>query len=378
MSSIESYTSEVHAQTHRYATWLPTEIVTVGTVGYLEGTTFTPLRQLTKFGISANVVVDPNADAAYTFTSDGVNEIGGSVSSSIPTSAGTGAAKLTINFSKAHSLYFALHGCVGSAIDDLVVLGEQILKLVKTGAWKLDFVVVTRIITAASATILQSEAKGAAVELEATATTTPLSDLLKIGGGAKMVLKKSVGMSVVTAKDLTPLLGLAKVNYTFFDRLFGREPSFPYVPSRRSIRLAPFTAQVSGTPHIDLAADTQAHGELRLNVRVPRTGEYVDIGNILELTAKAAPARVSRSISATPAIFGVPARMPKGQFLKLVDEIPNLELEGTARKFIGLNVTLPKTRGYVGLTPLVQFAEKASKRQSSEHVVTQLSFEEIA
>jgi hypothetical protein len=377
MSAVEVYTKEVHEQTHRYATWLPGDIITLGTVGYLEGKAFQPHTHLKNFGISAEEVKDPAAKADYTFASGGVTEVAGNASASgVPTSVGIGAAKLKINFSSAHSVYVALRGCVGSAFGDLVTLGDKILQLVKTGNWKLDWVVVTRLVTVASATILQAEAKGAAAELEGSISATPVADLLKVGAGVKMVSKSSVGMSIVTEPNLTPLLGLAQVRYTFFDWLFDGEPQFSYIPSRRSIRLAPFSSRVHMAPNIDFASDIEAKGDILLNVRVPQIGEYVDIADLIELTTSVAPGKIPRAATAQTS-FGVPARMPRDKFLDLVKKEPYLDLGEMSGGFINFNVTLPKAKGYVRLEPLIELAGKASGLRASTRLATDLSFDEL-
>ena len=179
MSAADVYTKEVHSQLERYATWLPTDNITVGAVGQLQGKIFVPLSHLKNFGISANVVRDPNTQATYKFMSSGAKEVAIDASASgVPTSAGVGAAKLNIAFSKAHSVYFSLAGCVGYAIDNLLDLGAKVLEQVRNQQWQLDYVVVTRVVTAGAATILQADSKNASIELEGNASGTPASAVL--------------------------------------------------------------------------------------------------------------------------------------------------------------------------------------------------------
>ncbi len=173
MSAADVYTDEVHGQLQRYATWLPTDNIKVGAVGILHDKVFDRYSDLKNFGIAFNQIKDPNTNASYKFMSAGVSEVEIAASvSDVPTSVGIGAAKLRIGFSKSHSVYLALYKCTGYAIDNLVDLGRKILELVERNEWQLDYVVVTRVVKAESATILQAEAKNTEINLEGDASGT--------------------------------------------------------------------------------------------------------------------------------------------------------------------------------------------------------------
>jgi hypothetical protein len=206
MSAADVYTDEVHTQLQRYATWLPTDNIKVGAVGQLHGTVFVPLSHLKNFGISAAATKDPNTNATYKFMSVGVKEVAiEAKASGVLTSAGIGAAKLNIGFSKSHSVYLALYGCTGYAIDNLVALGHKLLELVERNEWPLDYVVVTRIIKAKSATILEAEAKNTEINLEGDASGTPVVDLLKAGASVKVKSQGSVGLNVSVYRPIPAL-----------------------------------------------------------------------------------------------------------------------------------------------------------------------------
>src|ERR1017187_1991910 len=101
MGAADVYAEEVHKQLKRYATWLPTDPVSVGDVGQLQGEIFTRVSNLKNFGISVNAVNDPNTRATYKFMSSGAKEIAiGASATGGPTPGGTGSAGLNIAFSK--------------------------------------------------------------------------------------------------------------------------------------------------------------------------------------------------------------------------------------------------------------------------------------
>jgi len=384
MSAADVYATEVHRQLKRYATWLPTDNVTVGAVGQLQGKIFTRLSDLKNFGISVNAVKDPNTEATYKFMSSGTKEVAIDASASgVPTSAGVGSAKLNIAFSKAHSVYFFLANCAGYAIDDLVDLGDKILKQVRNGRWQLDYFVVTRVVTAGAATILQAESKGTSVELEGDGSGTPVAELLKAGASVKFKSQGSVGLSIVAKSKLTPLLVLARVKYTFLDRLLGSEPKFSYTFGRNSIGLKPFASHIDATPNVDFASKVRTKNDLLLNVRLPKYGDYVDIADLLHLTAKTSgvrPARSPRVRILAPADFGIGTRVPRKRLLAVVDELPHVGLDKKASRgdFINLNLTLPKSGANVNVEPLFKLAMKAAKPKARATMSADLSFDEIA
>jgi hypothetical protein len=383
MSAADVYTKEVHDQLKRYAAWLPTDHVAVGDVGQLQGNIFVRATDLKHLGISANVVKDPNTRATYKFMSAGAKEVAVDASASgVPASSGIGSAKLTIAFSSAHSVYFSLAKCVGHAIDDLVDLGNKVLKLVRDEQWQLDYVVVTRVVTAGSATILQAEGRGASIELEGDASGLPVADLLKAGASVKVKSQNSVGLSVVAESELTPLLSLGKVKYSFLDKVLGSEPTFSLNLTRNSIGLKHFSSHVDAIPNVDFSSTVTTKNDLVLNVRLPKYGNYVDIGDLLHLTAKTSvgkPSHSRRARGATPIDLGLGTRVPRKRFLALVDKLRYVDLDkkATGGDFVTVNLTLPKSGENVSLEPLFNLAVKAAEPKAGANMSADLSFDEI-
>jgi len=383
VSAADVYSKEVHSQLKRYATWLPTEEVKVGTVGQLQGKIFVPLSDLKTFGISANVVKDPSTQAAYKFMSSGTKEVALDASAGgVATSAGIGAAKLNISFSREHSVYFSLAGCAGYAIDDLVNLGHSVLEQLNKQKWQLDYVVVTRVVTAESATILQAESKGAAIELEGDTSGTSVADLLKAGASVKVKSQSSVGLSIVAKRNLTPLLRLAGVKYTFFDQLRRSKPKFSYTLAHDSIGLTPFRSHVDASPSVNFATKALAKDALLLNVDLPQFDNYVDIAGLLDLTARTATVRSTSSpnlrINRLEG-FDLCTRIHRKRLLDVVDKLPYVDFDKKAATgdFIKLKLRLPKSGSAVSMAPLFNLCMKAAEPLPQAKISAELYFAEI-
>jgi hypothetical protein len=354
--------------------------VSVGAVGQLQGKIFTPLSHLRNFGISVKVVNDPNTKATYKFTSGAKEAAIGALATDVP--GGIGSAGLSIAFSKAHSVYFLLAKRVGHAIDNLKDLGDKVLKQVQSGQWQLDYVIVTRVVTAGSATILQAESKGASIELEGDASGTPVVDLLKAGASVKVKSQSSVGLSIVGESKLTPLLSLAKVKYTFLDQVLGSGPKFSYTLERNSAALRDFGSHVDRLTNVDFARKETTKNNLLLNVRLPKYGTYVDIADLLDLTAKTSAVRRARApgvrvVTATD--FGFGTRVLNKQLRAVVDSLSFVDLDEKASEgeFIHLNIKLPKSGTSVSVQPLFTLAMKTAEPRARAIMSADLSFEEI-
>lgn len=396
MSSAEIYATEVHNELQRYATWLPTERVKVGDVGILRNNIFIPEAHLTDFGITAPVVVDPATNATYKFMSADTTETqgGAGATGTLPQGV-TAKVDLKIGFGREDSVYFLLTKCVGSAIENQLKLGSEILKRVKTKEWKLDYVVVTRVVTAGSATILQAKSKNASIEFEGDGRSTALQ-LLNAGASLGVKSQSSIGFSIVTQGKLTPLMTLGKVDYGILDWILGRGPDFSPATNVKTAKVGikRFYKMVASTPDVEHATSlgTDRDHE-KFTVMIPKYGDYVDIGNVVDFAIDAQ----GEIPVVTKVQGGAKAKTHKGKRIKLmsldecntriqqkrirslVNKASNLELESEAadEDFLHLNVTLPKAGTAVDFEPLLDFAVEAVEPQAKATMTAELSFHEI-
>ena len=153
---------------------------------------------------------------------------------------------------------------------------------------------------------------------------------------------------------LTPLLSLAKVKYTFLDHVLGSGPKFSYTLERNSATLRDFGSHVDRLTNVDFARKETTKNDLLLNVRLPKYGTYVDIADLLDLTAKTSAVRRARApgvrvVTATDFGFGTRVR----------------------------NIKLPKSGTSVSVEPLFKLAMKTAEPRARTVMSADLSFEEI-
>jgi hypothetical protein len=297
------------------------------------------------------------------------------------------AGSLNISFSSTKSVYFLLTNCVGSCLDNLIALGSEVLKKVQADEWKLDYVVVTRVISAGSATILQAQSKGASVTIEGNATGTPVMDILKAGGAVKFSAQGSFGLSTVAEGKLTPLMSLAKVRYTWKNWLLGKDLEFqPDTSSKHTIQTTRLYSLVDSTPMVDVDTKTGIKDGVVLNVKLPKRGDFFDLDELVQFTGKAgkgistgAKTRVGTKIQYVDLGSLRGFRVGGGHLKSLVDRNPHIEFDPdrTTEKHVTLNVTLPKSGSQVQVQPLINLVKKAAEPRPVVTASAELAFDEI-
>jgi hypothetical protein len=209
-----------------------------------------------------------------------------------------------------------------------------------------------------------------------------VADLLKAGASVKVKSQSSVGLSIVAESTLTPLLGLAKVRYTFLDRVLGAGPKFSYTLDRNSTGLRGFGSHVDRFTNVDLASKERTKNDVLLNVRLPKYGAYVDIADLLDLTANTSSVRSARSPGTRvnrATDFHLGTRVPSKRLRAVVDKLPFVDLDTKASEgeFIHLNLKLPKSGSNVSVEPLFKLAMKTAEPKARAVMSADLSFEEI-
>lgn len=172
----EQYTDEMEKKFGYYATWNPGVNLSLGDVGTFKDNAFTRISDLKSFGIDFEINKDlSKTDLEYNSK--------GSVSTTTKLS-GTAAPQgsvltdldlgIIVEFSKENSILFKANGTVTPNIKDTVKIGNQVLDLYKEGKWNKQWVIITELVEADSATIIISNSSNAKIELKANANIDAL------------------------------------------------------------------------------------------------------------------------------------------------------------------------------------------------------------
>jgi hypothetical protein len=219
MSIAKAYARELREQTGYSATWWPHVPVAIGEVGRLHNNEWTRFTTLDALGIPFTADEGSTADIIYA-SQNAVKVSGGATGSTsgATTSVGKVDGTLHIEFNREGAMVFETAGTRSRRMQDSHSVGRQIIERFHAGVWEPDYVVVTEVLTAASAVVLVSSGRGGVVDLAASADVAPsLGSLAKLGAQLKLASAQNIGVRILGSEPLTPLFKAFRVK----DRWFG-------------------------------------------------------------------------------------------------------------------------------------------------------------
>lgn len=220
MEMAKSYAKEIHQNfTKLYVNWLPNEAIALGDFGYLKDGLFNKEGNLKELfqGIEIHEA-SPNSSTSpawykYRSASTQVIEFSPQAQANVNQLADINAS-LEIKFSNQNSVFFNAPGCVVKSIDNLPNFKQKIINLYYTGHWKPEYVIVTKLLQAKSATIIISASNNSSITLEAGGQTT--IDLADVNLRFKVKSENNIGFKLTTESDIIPLVGFHKLKKGFF------------------------------------------------------------------------------------------------------------------------------------------------------------------
>ena len=199
------YTGELFHQFGYLAAWTPGTRWELGDVAV--GWPYQRLTNVRKLGLDFEVREDTSKEA-QSYASSGSTSISFKAAGSAPAVGSIltqGEAGVTVEFKRARSTVYQAVGCVAPSIEDQATLGQQIRELFKQGKWAKNWIVVTELVMADSATILISQSRDSKVELIAKGQAGAGTSLASLNAGFEIASARNMEVSLVSAEKLTPL-----------------------------------------------------------------------------------------------------------------------------------------------------------------------------
>ncbi|MBN1340097.1 MAG: hypothetical protein JXA03_12280 [Bacteroidales bacterium] len=241
----DQYTREMHKKFGYYATWEPNRPLSLGDVGIFRKNEFTRISNLVHFNISFNINPD-DTPGDLEYNSQGNVTITTKLSGTIPAAGSVlteADAGISVDFARESSILFKANKTLTPSIDDLVALGKKIIELFKQGKWNKDWVVITELVKADTATILISNKGGSKIELKATANVSASDfDIADAAFEFAPAFSKGLETKIIAEKGITPLFKVMGIK----SRLF-----MPPVFTSKSVRA------------VDLLTPAEAKGKMR-------------------------------------------------------------------------------------------------------------------
>lgn len=204
----EQYTKEMFEKFGYLANWTPGVPRELGDVGTIKDRLFSRVDSLKNLGIDFAIREDKTEETQRHASSGSVSFVFKAAGKapavgSVLTEAEAG---FTFEFKRNKSTFYEALGCVAPTIDDQVAMGQKILELYKQGKWNKDWVVITELIRAKSATVLISNSSSAKFELSAKGTFSGgVASPADVSAELQVAFSKDMMTSIVSQGDLTPL-----------------------------------------------------------------------------------------------------------------------------------------------------------------------------
>jgi hypothetical protein len=209
--------NEMYEEFHYFATWLPDLPLQIGDIGELKHNEFTYVSSLNKKGMDFNVRRDSSKGELKHRSGGGV-----SVSTKLRGDAGipqfnldVADAGIVVTFGSNAGVVFEATGTEHQLIADVDALDRTILDAHEHGEWKDDWVVISDLMMATSATILISQGRDAAIGLKAKMQVPRLS-LANLDAGFEITNEKNMNVAIICQSGLTPLFKVRGINKTFW------------------------------------------------------------------------------------------------------------------------------------------------------------------
>ncbi len=216
----DQYVSEIKKNLNYFAAWLPNTPFELGDVGILKNGAFLRLTKLSELDIPFEATSPGQFPADLKYASKGSVTISTKLSGSavIPgSSLGISDAGALVEFNRENAVVFQATNVSVTSIVDSVTLGQNILKLYQEGKWSKNWIVVSELVTAGSATILISSSKGAKLELKATANlNTGAINIADAAFAFATQFSRSLETQIISEKGLTPLFRLMGIKSSLF------------------------------------------------------------------------------------------------------------------------------------------------------------------
>lgn len=214
-SPVKTYQTEMHENLGLYATWLPTDPMEVGDIGFFEGGRFRLVKKLSDFNIVCDTKAQSGASDLQFSSRDGVKV---NISSNISASASTGA-QINIDFSSNGAFLFHAYGVRLHRLENRHEVAESVLKLYANNQWEKEWMIVEAVHVAQRATVLISEDKSASVQIAASARMAMPSLLLADPAiDLKVTSFRGKVFQMLSAKQPHPLYACLRVKNPMLGR----------------------------------------------------------------------------------------------------------------------------------------------------------------
>src|ERR1035437_8317377 len=217
---VELYSKGIKTKLANYwAAWLPGTRFDIGDIGILNGHLFEKVGTLEElsFKYYAESTSDPSSldissesGVAISFKAAGETN---------PSFAHVGEADvgIKVDFGTRGAFVLQAPETFHTEMGDRLTLQRRIIDAFKRGSWEKDWLVITRLVKATSATVLKSKSSNASLECSGQANLSGAATVLRSANAGIMVkFQQGDTVSMIAGQNVTPLFQLSRLKTSFF------------------------------------------------------------------------------------------------------------------------------------------------------------------
>lgn len=217
---VELYSKGIKRKLENYwAAWLPGTRFAIGDIGTLNGYLFEKVGTLDELNLKYYAETDNDPSPLDITSESGVAvsfKAAGETNSSFA-HVGAAEAGLKIEFGSQGAFILQAPETFDSEMGDRLNLRRQIIGAFNKGIWEKDWLVITRLVKATSATVLISKSSNAALELTAKANLSgAVAALGTANAGITVKHQQGDTVSMIGGRNVTPLFQLSRLKTSFF------------------------------------------------------------------------------------------------------------------------------------------------------------------
>jgi hypothetical protein len=217
---VDLYAAGVKRKLANYwAAWLPATRFAIGDIGTLNGCLFEKVGTLDQLNLKHYAETDNDPSPLDLSSESGVDISFKAAGETNPLFTHVGAAEAGLRIELESQGAFILHApeTFGSEIGDRLNLRRQIIDAFSRGAWEKDWLVITRLVRATSASVVISRSSKASVEFTIRANLAGVvAPLGAAHAGISVRYQKGDTVSMIGGRNVTPLFQLSRLKTSLF------------------------------------------------------------------------------------------------------------------------------------------------------------------
>jgi hypothetical protein len=215
------YLKHMFDKTAYRATWKPDVPLKLGMIGILTNGVFDVQSSLEDEGLNPKILED-KTPGEIDYTSHDSVDIEIKLAGKAPLAGSVlteGEAGVVLNFHKENGVVFQAKEMLNHQITNMGALQKEIVQKYKDGSWPKDWVVITQLVEAVSATIIISNSSNNKLELKASANVgAPNIKLTDASLGLDVAKESGSSIRIIAESGVTPLYRVMGIRHPFLGK----------------------------------------------------------------------------------------------------------------------------------------------------------------